>query len=224
MRINAIIFGATGMVGEGVLHECLKHPSVDSVLVINRRPCNVEHRKLKELIHDDFHSFSKIEEHLKGYNACYFCLGITSVWKSEKDYTAVTYDLTMQAAETLSRLSPEMIFCYVSGEGTDGTGKGRLMWSRVKGKTENDLMKLPFKAAYMFRPGFIKPIRGLKNAYGVSRVLGLFYPVLRRLLPKHVCTLEDLGTAMINVTMNGFTKNILENKDIDELGLAKRVP
>jgi uncharacterized protein YbjT (DUF2867 family) len=221
MKIKAIIFGATGMVGEGVLHESLKHPDVESVLAINRRPCHVGDPKLKELLHDDFYNYLKIEEHLKSYNACYFCLGVSSVGKKEKDYMRVTYDLTMQAANTLSRLNPDMTFCYVSGEGTHSTEKGRFMWARVKGKTENDLLKLPFKAAYMFRPGFIKPIKGLKNAYGISKALGLFYPVLKALLPKHVCTLEDLGTAMINVTMNGYHKNILENTDIDELGRTK---
>jgi len=222
MKIRAIIFGSTGMVGEGVLHECLMDGNVESVLVINRRPCNVKHPKLKELIHNDFFDYSVIEEHLKGYNACYFCLGVTSVGKKEEEYRRVTSDLTMQAAKTLSRLNHDMTFCYVSGEGTDDTEKGRLMWARVKGKTENDLMKLPFKAAYMFRPGFIRPIKGLKNAYAFSKALGLFYPVLKSLLPKHVCTLEEIGLAMINVTMNGFHKKVLENKDITELGLAKR--
>ncbi|MFZ1081481.1 MAG: epimerase [Candidatus Kryptoniota bacterium] len=217
MKIRAIIFGATGMVGEGVLHECLKHHEVESVLVISRRPCNVEHPKLKELIHDNFFDYSKVEDQLKGYNACFFSLGVSSIGMREKDYTRVTYDLTIQAANTLSRLNPDMTFCYVSGEGTDSTERGRLMWARVKGKTENDLMKLPFKASYMFRPGFIKPIKGLKNAYGVSKALGLFYPALKFLLSKHVCTLEDLGTAMIKVTMNGYHKNILENKDIAQL-------
>ncbi len=205
------------MVGEGVLHECLKHHEVESVLVISRRPCNVEHPKLKELIHDNFFDYSKVEDQLKGYNACFFSLGVSSIGMREKDYTRVTYDLTIQAANTLSRLNPDMTFCYVSGEGTDSTERGRLMWARVKGKTENDLMKLPFKASYMFRPGFIKPIKGLKNAYGVSKALGLFYPALKFLLSKHVCTLEDLGTAMIKVTMNGYHKNILENKDIAQL-------
>ena len=217
MKIKGIIFGATGMVGEGVLHESLDHADVESVLVIGRKSCNVKHQKLKEIVHADFFDYSTIEEHLKGYNACYFCLGVSSVGKNEEIYTRITYDLTMCAASTLSRLNPGMTFCYVSGAGTDSTEKGRIMWARVKGKTENDLTKLPFKAAYAFRPGFIKPIKGLKNAYGVSEVLGIFYPVLKALLPKYVCTLHDLGLAMIRVTAAGDSKKILENLDIARL-------
>jgi uncharacterized protein YbjT (DUF2867 family) len=217
MKIKAIVFGATGMVGEGVLHECLHHPDVQSVLVVSRRPCNVHHPKLKELVHSDFFDYAAIEKDLKDYNACYFCLGVTSVGKNEQEYTRLTYDLTMQAARTLSRLNPSMTFCYVSGAGTDSTELGRIMWARVKGKTENDLMKFPFKAVYAFRPGFIKPIQGLKNAYGISKVLGKAYPVLKALFPKYVCTLEDLGRAMIRVTLTGYSKRVLENKDIAEL-------
>ena len=217
MKINAIIFGATGMVGEGVLHESLNHVDVESVLVIGRRSCNVKHQKLKELVHADFFDYSSVVEHLKGYHACYFCLGVSSVGKNEKEYTRITYDLTMSAARTLSRLNPGMTFCYVSGAGTDSTEKGRIMWARVKGKTENDLMKLLFKAAYAFRPGFIKPIKGLKNGYLVSKILGVIYPVLKALFPKYVCTLHDLGLAMIQVTLTGYPQRTIENKDIAQL-------
>jgi len=214
MKINAIVFGATGMVGEGVLNVCLDHPDVERVLVIGRRACEVKHPKLKELIHKDFYDYSSIEQGLKGYNACYFCLGVTSVGKHVEEYTRLTYDLTMEAAKTLSRINPEMTFCYVSGEGTDSSEHGRLMWARVKGKTENDLRKLPFKAAFAFRPGFIKPIKGQKHAYGVSKVLGAFYPLLRSLFSSHISTLDDLGLAMVEVTLNGYAKLILENRDI----------
>lgn len=217
MKIRVIIFGATGMVGEGVLHESLKHPDVVSVLVIGRRSCNVKHEKLAELIHNDFFDYSSIRENLKGYDACFFCLGVSSMGMKEKDYARITYDLTMRAAEALSQLDPDMTFCYVSGTGTDSTEKGSLMWARVKGRTENDLMKLPFKAAYMFRPGFIKPTRGLKNANMFSKVLGPLYPVWKTLLPKYVCTLEEIGVAMINASMKGYSKRVLENKDISEL-------
>ncbi len=223
MKIKSIIFGATGMVGEGVLHESLKHPDVESVLVINRRPCNVKHQKLDELIHGDFFDYSTIQEKLRDYNACFFCLGVSSVGMKESDYTRITYDLTMRAAKTLSQLNPDMTFCYVSGAGTDSTEKGRLMWARVKGKTENDLMKLPFKAAYMFRPGFIKPIKGLKNAYPLSGLLGALYPVWKAIFPKYVCTLEEIGIAMIEVSMTGYSKGILENKDISELGEESKI-
>ena len=217
MKIKAIVLGATGMVGEGVLHVCLHHPNVESVLVIGRRSCGLTHPKLKEIVHNDFFNYSSIEPQLQGYNACYFCLGVTSVGKKEDEYTHLTYDLTMAAARTLSGINRDMTFCYVSGAGTDGTEQGRLMWARVKGKTENDLRKLPFKAAYAFRPGFIKPIKGLKNAYGASKALGTIYPVLRALLPKFVCTLEDLGLAMVNVTLAGFPMPTLENTDIERV-------
>lgn len=214
MKIKAIVFGATGMVGEGVLSVCLSHPDVESILVVGRRSCDVRHPKLKELVHTDFYDYRSIEEHLQGYNACYFCLGVTSVGKKEEEYSRLTYDLTLQAARTLSRLNPDMTFCYVSGEGTDSSERGRLMWARVKGKTENDLRKLPFKASYAFRPGFIKPIKGQKNAYGISKILGSVYPVLQMLFSKHVCTLDDLARAMIRVTLVGNTSPVLENTDI----------
>jgi hypothetical protein len=220
MTIKAIIFGATGMVGEGVLHVCLHHPEVESVLVIGRRPCNVTHPKLREILHKDFYDYSAIKEQLRGYNACYFCLGVTSIGKNADEYTHLTYDLTMAAARTIAEVNQGLTFCYVSGTGTDSTERGRLMWARVKGRTENDLRKLPFKAAYAFRPGFIKPIKGLKNAYGISKVLGSIYPILKFTLGKHVCTLQDLGMAMINATLAGYSSPILENVDIERL--AKR--
>ena len=222
MNIKVIIFGATGMVGEGVLHQALNHPDVVSVLVISRRTCSVNHPKLKELIHKDFYNYSSIEEHLNGYNACFFCLGVSSVGMKEKDYTRITYDLTMQAAKTLSTLNKDMVFCYVSGTGTDSSEKGRIMWARVKGRTENHLMNLPFKSVYLFRPGFIKPIPGLKRSYKISRVMGLIYPVLKLCIPKYVCTLEDLGSSMVQVIVTGYSKNIIENKDIEKLALTAK--
>jgi uncharacterized protein YbjT (DUF2867 family) len=217
MKIKAIIFGATGMVGEGVLHETLKHPDVESVLVISRKSSNVKHPKLKELFHTDFFDYSAIEKNLRGYNACFFCLGVSSIGMNEQDYSRVSYDLTMQAAKTLSKLNPDMTFCYVSGAGTDSTEKGRSMWARVKGKTENHLMNLPFKAVYLFRPGFIKPTQGLHNAYAFASVLGSIYPVFKTLFPKYVCTLEDVGLSMIQAAGKGYPKRILESKDITEL-------
>jgi len=222
MKIKAILFGATGMVGAGVLHVILDHADVESVLVIGRRPCRVEHPKLKELLHNDFFNYSTIEDQLRGFNACYFCLGVSSVGMNEKDYTRISYDLTMSAATVLSRLNPCMTFCYVSGTGTDSTEKGRVMWARVKGRTENDLMKLPFKAAYLFRPGFIRPITGLGNAHAVSTAIGLLYPVWKFLFPQYVCTLEELGLAMIHAAGPGYPKQILENRDIAQL--AKGTP
>jgi len=222
MKIRAIIFGATGMVGEGVLCEALKHTSVESVLVIGRKSCNTKHEKLKELIHVDFFDYSAIEDRLAGYNVSFFCLGVSSVGMNEKDYTRVTYDLTMQAARTLSRLNPNMTFCYVSGAGTDSSEEGRAMWARVKGKTENGLMKLPFKAVYAFRPGYIKPTKGLKNAFALSKVAGVLYPLWKVLFRKYVCTLEELGLAMIHAAEKGYRKRVLECDDIVRLAHAGR--
>ncbi len=223
MNIKAIIFGATGMVGEGVLHEALNHPAVDSILVVGRRPCNVTHPKLREILHDDFFDYSAIEHSLGGYNACFFGLGVTSVGKKEEEYRRLTYDLTLAAARTLSRLNPDMVFCYVSGAGTDSTEQGRIMWARVKGKTENDLAKLPFKAVYAFRPGFIKPTPGLRNTLWFAKVLAPLYPVLHALLPKYMCTLEEVGRAMVYVSTIASPKKILENQDITELGRNDKV-
>jgi len=207
-----------------VLLVSLKHPDVESVLVIGRRSCNVKDPKLKEIIHKDFYNFNNIEEHLKGYNACFFCLGVSSIGMKENDYRRVTYDLTMIAAKTLPSLNNDMTFCYVSGSGTDTSEKGRLMWARVKGKTENDLLKLPFKNAYMFRPGFIKPLKGQKNAYTASYAIGIFYPALKLFLPKYICTMRDLGAAMINVSLYGYSKKILENKDIEKAASMNETP
>jgi hypothetical protein len=214
MKIKAIIFGATGMVGEGVLHETLKYSAVESVLVINRRPCGREHEKLTEIIHHDFNNISKIEKHLAGYNVCFFCMGVSSIGMKEEDYRRITYDITMHIAKTLVKINPEMTFCYVSGAGTDSTEKGRIMWARIKGKTENDLMKLSFKSSYMFRPGYIQPTAGLKNAYKIYKIFSPFYPILNTIFPNYVCTLEQLGRAMIHSVMNGWDVRVLECKDI----------
>ncbi len=220
MKIKAIIFGASGMVGEGVLLQCLKHQNVESVLVIGRRSCNWTHEKLTELIHNDFFNYTAIEQHLKGYNACFFCLGVSSVGMSEEAYTHTTYDLTMQAATTLSRLNPDMTFCYISGTGTDSTEKGRLMWARVKGRTENHLSKLPFRDVYLFRPGLMKPVEGQKNIKRIMKVAAAVYPIMKILTPKHVCTLEELGLAMIGSAEAGYPRKILENPDIARLAAS----
>ena len=222
MKIKAIIFGATGMVGEGVLLGATKHKDVESILIIGRRPCSISHEKIKELIHNDFFDYSRIEECLKGYNACYFCLGTSSLGMNEYDYSRTTYDLTMQAASTLSRINPGMTFCYVSGTGTDSTERGRLMWARVKGKTENHLKKLPFKSVYLFRPGLMKPVKGQRNVKTIYKVFGSCYPLLKFLFPQSACTLEDLGLAMIYVSEFGSKTNILENLDIRQLAKSAK--
>jgi hypothetical protein len=217
MKIKVIITGTTGMVGEGVLHESLLHPEVEKVLVINRKSCGVLHPKLTEILHTDFFDLSTVTEHLKGYNACFFCLGVSSVGMKKEKYHSLTYTLTMYMAEMLSKVNNDMIFCYISGAGTDGSEKGRISWARVKGKTENDLMKLPFKKAYSFRPGFMLPTKGLKNSHSFYTGFNILYPVLRLILPKYVSTLKQLGLAMINSVLKGYDKPVLEVTDIVEL-------
>lgn len=215
MSINIIITGVTGMVGEGVLLAALERPDVASILILGRRPSGFAHPKVKELVHADLFDLSSVEEQLRGFDACFFCLGTTSVGKKEEEYRRTTYDLTMHVAATLARLTTAMTFCYVSGEGTDGTEQGRIAWARVKGKTENDLRRLPFKGAYSFRPGFIRPLPGQKNAYPFAKPLGALYPFLKRLLPGHLCTVEDLAAAMVGVTQRGYHTPVLGNREID---------
>lgn len=216
-KIRAIITGVTGMVGEGVMHECLNRPEVEAVLIINRRPSGFTHTKLKEIVHADFFDISPIRDQLSGYNACYFCLGVSSVGMKEPEYYNLTYTLTLNFAKPLSELNPDMVFCYVSGGGTDSTEKGKSMWARVKGKTENDLMKLPFKKVYAFRPGYMHPTPGLKNTNRYYKYMTWMYPFLRWVYPGGVSTLAELGEAMINVTLLGYDKQIIEVKDIVEL-------
>jgi uncharacterized protein YbjT (DUF2867 family) len=220
MKIKAIITGATGMVGEGVLIECLAHPDVEKILVINRRPCGVTHPKLTEIIHSDFLNLTPIEEKLIGYNACFFCLGVSSVGMKDDVYYSRTYTLTMHMAEILSRQNHDLTFCYISGAGTDSSEKGRINWARVKGKTENDLMRLPFRKVFAFRPAMILPTEGQKNVLRMYKVLGFLIPVFKLLMPNYISTLRDLGLAMINSVLKGYENPILEVKDIVEL--AKR--
>ncbi|GAB3547005.1 Rossmann-fold NAD(P)-binding domain-containing protein [Spirosoma fluminis] len=220
MKIKAIITGTTGMVGEGVLQECLRHPDVEQVLIINRKPGGVSHPKLKEVVHANFFDLSPIESQLTGYNACFFCLGVSSVGMKELEYYRLTYDLTLHVAQTLSRLNTDMTFCYVSGAGTDSTEQGSLRWARVKGKTENDLMRLPFKTVYNFRPGFLKASEGARNVKSYYRFLEWIYPIGRAVYPAGFSTLQELGRAMINTVTKGYAKPILEVKDIVQLAKA----
>ncbi|MDB5257390.1 MAG: hypothetical protein JWM14_2085 [Chitinophagaceae bacterium] len=213
-KIRTIITGVTGMVGEGVMHECLEHPDVESVVVINRKPCGVSHPKLKEIIHADFFDFSSIENQLSGYNACYFCLGVSSIGMKEPEYFKKTYTLTLHVAKTLSKLNSDMTFCYVSGAGTDSSEKGKSMWARVKGKTENDIFALPFKQSFAFRPGYIHPTKGLKRVHNFYKYMTWMYPVLLKLFPNTVSTLKEIGLAMIAVTLNGYEKTIIDPNDI----------
>jgi hypothetical protein len=255
-RLRVIITGTTGMVGEGVLHECLQHPAVEAVLILNRKPLGLSHPKLREIVHADFYDLSAIEPQLVGYNACFFCLGVSSVGMPADEYYKVTYTLTMRVAETLSRLnnplppgptragtppgpgSPSgipailpsagasptgaasltagMVFSYVSGAGTDSTEKGRSRWARVKGKTENDLMLLPFRRVYAFRPGFIRPIKdkGLRNAHSFYKYIDWLFPLGRALYPEGFVTLSELGLAMIHLALRCDGDAIVSGKDI----------
>lgn len=219
--MKVMLFGATGMVGQGVLRECLRDPDVERVLAVGRSPTGQHDAKLDELIHDNFLDYSAVESRLSGYDACFFCLGVTSVGLTEERYRHLTYDITMAAATTLATLNPQMVFVYVTGRGTDSTEQGRLMWARVKGKTENDLLKLPFKAAYMFRPAGIQPLHGVRSktawyqaAYSVAAPL---LTLLNRIAPNYMTTTEQVGRAMIAVARNGYPKPVLESEDINRL-------
>ena len=219
--MKVILFGATGMVGQGVLRECLLDPGVESVLAIGRSPTGQRLAKLREILHGNFFDFLSIESQLTGYDACFFCLGVSSIGMSEERYRRLTYDITLAAATTLAKLNRGMVFTYVSGRSTDSTEQGRLMWARVKGKTENDLLKLPFKAAYMFRPAGIQPLHGIRSKtpwvqalyVGAAPMLSL----LNRLAPQYMTTTEQVGRAMIKVARDGYRKPVLESDDINRL-------
>lgn len=217
--MRVIIFGATGMVGQGVLRECLIDPGIERVLVVGRSPTGVHDAKLAEIIHDDFLNYSAIEARLTGYDACFFCLGVSSIGISEERYRHLTYDLTLAAATTLARLNPQMTFTYVTGAGTDSTEQGSRMWARVKGKTENDLLKLPFRGAYMFRPGAIQPLHGARSKTAwVQATYTATWPlwsVLRRISPRLVTSTEQIGRAMIHVAREGYPRKVLEMEDIN---------
>lgn len=217
MGVRAIITGATGMVGEGVLHECLHHSEIEKVLIINRRPSGRSHPKLTEIVHEDFFDLTKVKERLAGFDACFFCLGVSSIRLDEARYHRLTYDLTLNFARTLLDFNSDLTFCYVSGSGTDSTEQGKSMWARVKGKTENHLLALGFRHTYMFRPGFMYPTPGLKNTLKFYRYINWVYPFLRKVFPKYFSTLTELGLAMIHSATRGYNKPVLEVKDIVDL-------
>jgi uncharacterized protein YbjT (DUF2867 family) len=219
--MKVILFGATGMVGQGVLRECLLDASVESVLAVGRSRTGQSNAKLREIKHSDFLDLSAIEPQLAGYDACLFCLGVTSLGQSEENYRRLTYDITMAVATTLVKLNPGMTFIYVTGQSTDSTEQGRVMWARIKGKTENDLFKLPFKAAYMFRPGGIQPLHGIRSktawVQAIYAATGPLWTLLNRIAPKYVTTTEKLGRAMIKVARDGYPKPVLESLDINRV-------
>lgn len=218
--MRVLIFGATGMVGAGVLRECLSDPRVTSVLAVGRRRSGISHEKLEELEHSDFFDYSAIRDRLKGRDACFFCLGVSSAGMAESRYRHLTYDLTLAAANAIAGVNDKLTFCYVSGAGTGVNS--RMMWARVKGQTENVLLGMPFKSAYMFRPGYIQPMKGIRSKTPIYQafytILGPLYPLLRRLAPGLVTTTETLGRAMIEVAANGYGKSVLETEDINRAG------
>lgn len=219
--MNVLIFGATGMVGQGVLRECLLDPDVAGVTAIGRSASGVRDPKLRDLVHSDLWNYSSIEKELSGFDACFFCLGVSSAGMKEADYERVTYGIAVAAAETLARLNPRMTFVYVSGAGTDSSEKGSIMWAGVKGRTENAILRLPFKGAYMFRPGAIQPLHGIRSRTTLYRVLYTLtkplWPILRWAFPARILTTEQIGLAMLKVARNGALKRILESPDINAL-------
>jgi uncharacterized protein YbjT (DUF2867 family) len=222
--MKIVLFGATGMIGQGVLRECLLNSDVERVLSIGRAKTGQQHPKLREIVHDNFVDFSSIESELSGYDACFFCLGVTSAGMSEEAYRRITYDFTLAAARGLARASPAMTFIYVSGTGTDSTERGRVMWARVKGATENALHTLGFRAVYSFRPGYIQPMHGIRSKTGWYRAMyavgAPLYPLLKALAPRYVTTTEEIGRAMLHVARHGRPNWILENEDINRAGVV----
>ena len=218
MKLKIILTGATGMVGEGVLLECLQNPLVGEVLTVSRKPSGQQHPKLKELIVPDFFTINDYEKSLAGYDACFYCAGISSLGLDEKTYTNITYDTTLHFAGVLKRLNPQMVLTFVSGSHTDSTEKGKLMWARVKGRTENALQQLFPGRQYNFRPGLMKPFKEQKNLKGYNKLIWILYPIFRLFLPS--CTLREVGLAMINAVVKGYGKPVLEVADIKELAKA----
>lgn len=220
--MKVILFGATGMVGAGVLHECLRDDRVREVLSVQRTATGTKHPKLRELIRSDFYDYQDVRDAFRGADACFFCLGVTAVGKSEAEYHRLTFDLTLAAARMLAEVNPGMTFCYVSGQGTDSTERGRIMWARVKGKTENALLALPLEA-WMLRPGYIQPMGGIRSKTRVYRLfyqlMAPLYPVLRRLTPNAVTTNETVGRAMIQLAASGYESRILEVRDINRVAV-----
>jgi len=219
-RMNVIVFGASGMVGQAVLREVLAEARIDKILVIGRTPLPERPDRVQEIVHGDFYDFSALADDVTGYDACFFCLGVSSTGKKEPEYRRITYDITMAAATVLAEVDPSMAFLYVSGMGTDSSERGRLMWARVKGATENALLSLPFRA-YGIRPGFILPVHGVRTKtrlYAVAyQVTGWMYPVLKRLAPGHVMTSEELGLAMVEVAADPPDQRVLDTNDLKAL-------
>jgi uncharacterized protein YbjT (DUF2867 family) len=220
--MKVVLFGATGMIGAGALLECLAEPRVERVLAVVRKSTTTRHAKLEEVVHSDFYDYGTLRPRWSEFDACLFCLGVTSVGLDEPAYRRITFDLTMAAARSMAAVNPNLVFCYVSGAGTDGSARGRVMWARVKGETENALLALPFRSAYMFRPGYIQPMKGVRSSTGwyqaVYNLAGPLYPLLRRLAPGAVTNTATLGRALIRVAADGYPTRVLEGRDINVAG------
>ena len=219
--MKVLLFGASGMVGQGALRECLLDSTVTRVVTVVRKPTGRKHEKLKELVQPDLATLASLKGQLTGFDACLFCAGVSALGMTEEQYTRLTYDLTLGVAKTLLRTSPDLTFVYVSGAGTDSSEKGRIMWARVKGRTENALLSMPFRAAYMFRPSLIMPLHGIRSSTrwynAVYAAIRPIYPILRGIAPRTITTTEQLGRAMIAVARNGYSRHILEMADIIRL-------
>jgi uncharacterized protein YbjT (DUF2867 family) len=219
--MNVLLFGATGMIGQGVLRECLRDDGVRRVTAVGRRATGETHPKLREIVRDDVGDLAPVAAELAGTDACFFCLGVSSAGMSEERYTRLTHDLTLAVARELARVSPAMTFVYVSGQGTDATERGRVMWARVKGRTENALLALPFRGAYMLRPGLVQPMGGVRSKTALYRagyaVIGPLIPLLKRAFPRFVTTTVEIGRAMLAVARRGYEKRVLESEDISRL-------
>jgi uncharacterized protein YbjT (DUF2867 family) len=223
--MKVILFGATGMIGQGVLRECLLSPDVQLVQTIGRSAMGSGHQKLSEIVRQNLFDYSDMTTDLSGFDACFFCLGISSAGMREEDYERVTHGITLAAAKTIAPLNPNMTFVFVSGMGTDSTEKGRIMWARVKGKTENALTRLPFKAVYLFRPMVIQPLHGITSKTNLYRMMYTLttplFPLLHSVFPHHLTTTEKIGRAMINITKRGYPKQMLETRDINRAAIAE---
>jgi len=220
--VKVIIFGATGMIGAAAVLECFADPRVERVLAVVRKPTGVRHAKLEEVVHGDFYDYADLQPRWPEFDACLFCLGVTSVGMDEAAYRRITFELTMAAARSMAAVNRNMVFCYVTGAGTDSSARGRVMWARVKGETENALLALPFKAAYMFRPGYIQPMKGVRSKtrwyQAAYDLVGSFYPLLRRLAPGWVTDTQTIGRALLRVAANGYPTRVLEGRDINIAG------
>ena len=220
--MKVVLFGATGMIGAGALIECFGDSRVERVLAVVRKPTGVRHAKLEEVAHADFYDYSTLQPRWPEFDACLFCLGVTSVGMDEASYRRITFDLTMAAARSMAAVNPALVFCYVSGAGTDSSASGRTMWARVKGETENALLALPFRSAYMFRPGYIQPMKGVRSSTRWYQMLydvaGPLYPILRRVAPGGVTNTATLGRALLRVAAEGYPTRILEGRDINASG------